>query len=123
MRLNHLNLCARNLERTWAFYREVLGATYSYHLAPNKIVAKLGDFDLFLEQVSDWRPYHSSYHIGFVTSGDEVAAWATRLQQRGIDLVRGNNPSAELFRDPTCNRVALYFKDPDDLMIEIYSPD
>jgi len=117
----HINIVTRDIEASWAFYSDVLGVRYLGRFSDKKFVGRFGDFDFFVEEVPDFSPQHASFHLGFRTTPEGVYRWDRRLKRKGVPLVRGNNPSAEVFALPGTNRVAVYFADPDGTVIEIYS--
>lgn len=117
----HVNLVTRDIDASWAFYSDVLGVQYLGRFNDKKFVGRFGDFDFFIEEVSDFAPQHASFHLGFRTTPEGVHEWGRRLQDKGVPLVKGNNPSADVFALPGTNRVAVYFPDPDGTVIEIYS--
>jgi catechol 2,3-dioxygenase-like lactoylglutathione lyase family enzyme len=121
--LQHLNILVTDLSIAWPFYRDVLGFTYGYALAVNKLVANFNGFEFFLEEERGWRGVDRRFHFGLRTDPEGVWAWKRRLYDHGIALIKGNNPIADIYADPDSNRVALYFSDPDGLTIEVYSPD
>jgi catechol 2,3-dioxygenase-like lactoylglutathione lyase family enzyme len=117
----HINLVTRDIDASWAFYSDVLGVRYLGRFNDKKFVGRFGDFDFFIEEVPDFAPQHVNFHLGFRTTPEGVQDWARRLKSKGIPLVKGNNPSADVYALPGTSRVAVYFTDPDGTVIEIYS--
>lgn len=122
LRVNHLNVLTTNLQDSLSFYEEILGVRYLYNLGPYKAVTELAGFEFFIEQVPEvWYP--DGFHFGVRTTKEGVFALYDRLQRRGVKFVKGNGPAAGAHLGPDQVRSALYFEDPDGLMIEVYSPE
>lgn len=118
----HLNILTRDLKRSLAFYSRVFGAEYRFNLGPTKIVTEIDGFELFLEEVEDLA-VNPSFHFGFRTTTEGVHAFARRLEELGVPMVKGNNPEPGPMTGPDGTRVALYLEDPDGWLIEVYSPE
>jgi catechol 2,3-dioxygenase-like lactoylglutathione lyase family enzyme len=118
----HLNILTRDWRTSLAFYSRVFGARYLFHLGPRKVVTEINGFEFFLEEVEDFvvNPF---FHFGFRTTTDGVYAFARRLEQLGVPMVKGNNPEPGPMTGPDGTRVALYLEDPDGWLIEVYSPE
>jgi catechol 2,3-dioxygenase-like lactoylglutathione lyase family enzyme len=118
-----LNIITRDIDISWKFYHQILGADYLYHISKNKIAAKIIDFDFYIEEDENWEKLDSRIHFGLRTSREGVFEWKRHLLRNNIPLVKGNNPTADLYEEPDSKRIALYFCDPDELTIEIYCPE
>ncbi|ABI87182.1 glyoxalase-like domain protein [Burkholderia ambifaria AMMD] len=123
LRVNHVNILARDLTRSVDFYRRILGASYCYNLGPKKVVMELNGFDLFIEQANTVA-YPPGYHIGVRADPEGVKTIAARVEAGGgIRVVKGNGPAPGYHVGPDRVRTAFYFQDPDGLEIEVYSPE
>ena len=110
LRLAHLSLGVNDIEVSERFYRDVLRLDTKRN--GDEVVVRWGDFALILIQ----RPPtgRAKFQIGFrVDSAQEVDSWAKRIKEAGVNIFSG--PSGE-----GAER-RLYFIDPDDYEIEIYS--
>jgi len=120
-KLNHINILAKDLKASLAFYSDVFGANYSYNLGPKKVVMNLNGFDFFIEE-SPAFAYPTGYHIGVRAVPSEVKRIAELVAARGhIKLVKGNGPAPGFHRGLDNVRTAVYFEDPDGLVVEVYS--
>jgi catechol 2,3-dioxygenase-like lactoylglutathione lyase family enzyme len=123
LRVNHLNVLTTDLQRSLSFYETALGARHLYNLGPKKAVTAIDGFEFFIESVDDVA-YPKGFHFGVRTSTEGVYVTEARLARAGIKFVKGNN-----FREGGAQkgidgiRHALYFEDPDGLLIEVYSPE
>ncbi|CAJ3508622.1 glyoxylase/bleomycin resistance protein/dioxygenase superfamily protein [Burkholderia pseudomallei] len=123
LRVNHINILARDLGRSVDFYRRIFGASYCYNLGPKKVVMELNGFDFFIEQ-ADVVAYPPGYHFGVRADPDGVKAIAALVEAHGgIRIVKGNGPAPGFHAGPDRVRTAFYFQDPDGLEIEVYSPE
>lgn len=108
--IQHLNLQVADLERSRAFYEQVLGFELSF--------AK-GD-TIWLEAGSDLLglsrgvpPTDFPTHFGFqVGSPEEVDAWLGQLEKHGVTIAKGPY-------DRSDGR-SVYFRDPDGYLLEIF---
>ena len=110
LRLAHLSLGVTDIDVSERFYRDVLRLETKRD--GDRVVVRWGDFALILIQ----RPpaTRAKFHVGFrVDSPEEVDSWSQRIQDAGVNIFSG--PSS----DGSSRR--LYFIDPDDYEIEIYS--
>lgn len=110
LRLSHLSLGVNNLDVSEAFYRDVL--CLETRRQGDDVVVRWANFLLILSQ----RPptTRAKFHIGFrVDSPQEVDAWAERIRNAGVNIMSG--PFG------TDNARQLFFIDPDDYELEIYS--
>lgn len=118
----HINILSHDWRASLAFYSRVFGARYQFHLGSNKVVTDINGFEFFIEEVDDFvvNPF---FHFGIRTTTEGVYAFAERLGQMGIPMVKGNNPEPGPLVGPDGVRVALYVEDPDGWLIEVYSPE
>ena len=122
MKLNHINILVTDLERSLRFYCDILGARYLRNLGPKKAVTDLYGNEFFLEEAEKVQ-VNPSWHIGFRTDRDGVYRFAKKLERFSVPLVKGNNPVDAVSDAEDGFRTALYFQDPDGLLIEVYSPE
>lgn len=119
--LTHINILTRNLEASQAFYRDIFGAHYCYNLGPRKVVMELNGFDFFIEHNPDF-VYPPGYHIGIRALPEDVKRIADKVAaDDNITLVKGNGPAPGYHHGPDNVRTAVYFEDPDGLVVEVYS--
>ncbi|MGZ3496879.1 MAG: VOC family protein [Vulcanimicrobiaceae bacterium] len=113
LKISHLSLGVSDVDVSERFYRDGLGL----------LTARSGDEvyvrwpDGFLLVLTPNPPAgRSKAHFGFnVEAREEVDAWAARIKQHGGEVITG--PA-----DRDDGRV-LFFLDPDNYVIEIYSGD
>lgn len=119
----HLNLLVTDWRVSLAFYSQVFGARYQFHLGPTKIVTEINGFEFFLEEKPELVVVNPFFHFGFRTTTEGVIAFGERLERLGIPMVKGNNPEPGPMYGPDGTRMALYVEDPDGWLIEVYSPE
>jgi catechol 2,3-dioxygenase-like lactoylglutathione lyase family enzyme len=119
-RVTHINILTRDLEKSFEFYRDVMGFKYVMNLGPDKLVLDAGGFDFFLEKADEVH-LNAKFHIGLKMDTECIEALAGKLADRGIPLVKGNNPGPVVYTTPDGKRTAMYFQDPDGWEIEAYS--
>jgi len=109
--LNHLTLAVSDLERSFAFYRELLGAKPMARWASGAYLA-VGELwlCLSLDAMAGMRPHPDYSHIAFSTTSDEFPAWVERLIQAGVTVWKDNRSEGESF----------YFLDPDGHKLELH---
>ena len=116
--INHVSIPAVDVERLSRFYEDVLGLERLP--APNfgfpVAWLKLGPLQLHLYQVAE-RPPHSNQHLGIEV--DDFEAMFLRLRERGA-LEQGRFGGLFVLAS---GQVQLYFRDPEDNLIEIDHPD
>jgi catechol 2,3-dioxygenase-like lactoylglutathione lyase family enzyme len=120
--LAHLNIITRDWRRSLDFYQRVFGARYLGHIGPHKVITEIDGFEFFIEEAAEVA-LNPSFHFGFRTTPEGVFAFERRLRDLAIPLVEGNNARPEAMVGPDDVRVALYFRDPDGWLIEVYSPE
>jgi catechol 2,3-dioxygenase-like lactoylglutathione lyase family enzyme len=123
-KLGHLVLKVRDVQRSVAFYTEIVGLTVSDWIDDRMVFLRAGTdhHDLALLQMtpdeiagSEGAPSrleHFSYHVDSI---DEMRAITEMLVARGVPIDRGlgkHGPGANTF---------IVFKDPDGNNVEFYS--
>lgn len=112
----HLSLDVRDVSRSVAFYEKVFG------VPPQKQTSDYAKFDLLepalnFSLVSSTGRISSVDHLGIeVASTEEIAAWKTRLQEKGIlEKVEENVACCFARQDK------LWFTDPDGNAWEVFT--
>ncbi len=110
--IDHLSLPVADLERSTAFYRDVLGL--HEHLRAEEFVLLCCGTDLLvLQERTLGGPRGVHLHFGFrVDSPREVDRWTERLLDQGVHITQGPE-------DRHDGR-AVCFLDPDGYELEIY---
>jgi catechol 2,3-dioxygenase-like lactoylglutathione lyase family enzyme len=115
--LDHIVLCVRDVDRTIAFYRDLLGmeprqerpGKWSLHFGANKI--SLQDAIANPEIAQDTVPGTGNFCL---LTGQPVGELVAALRARGIAIEAG--PSE---RDGATGRIlSVYFRDPDGNLVE-----
>ncbi|MCP9449811.1 MAG: VOC family protein [Nitrospira sp.] len=112
----HISLDVRDVAKSAAFYEKVFG------VKPQKQVADYAKFDLKVPAlnfsvVSSTGKVSSVDHLGIeVETVDEIAAWKTRLQERGVLQKVEENIACCFARQDK-----LWFSDPDGNAWEIFT--
>lgn len=110
LRLTNLSLGVSDIARSERFYGETLGLTTKR--IDDRVEIRWNDFLLIL--TASPPAGRGKFHFGFrVDTAEEVNAWATRLREHGVEIVVG--PSSDN------GRTQLFFIDPDDYQLSIYS--
>jgi catechol 2,3-dioxygenase-like lactoylglutathione lyase family enzyme len=124
--LHHVALITNNMEKTVAFYRDVLGSEialahrlerddnarhYFITVAPNTVLAFFEFTDAELPEFREATTRKSGRHLDhicfFVESAEELDAWHQRVTAAGVP-VHGYAPGSNLF-----------FADPNNIIIQI----
>lgn len=108
---NHYTLAVSNLERSFAFYREVLQLKPLCKW-PQGAYFLAGDFwfclNLDLQRTPKPDPHYT--HFAFSVSQDDFQKMVERLQQAGCAAFKGNTSPGDSF----------YFLDPDGYRLELH---
>lgn len=117
MRLNHLGLPVRDVERSLSFYQRYFGfdpATAQEYPDRTVIVRNSDGFDLALHPVDEIEPSPHFLHFGFrAADPDEVRKLLARLREGGVTLVETDDePDYVAFKalDPDGHRVETYWE-------------
>ena len=118
--LRHVALNVRDVDRSLAFYRDVLGMQLEWRPDPENIYLTFGSDNLALHQLpADRDPGATQVldHVGFaVSSPADVDLWATHLEGQGVPLAEAPKTHRDGAR-------SFYFYDPDRILIQlIYHP-
>jgi catechol 2,3-dioxygenase-like lactoylglutathione lyase family enzyme len=118
--LRHVALSVGDLERSLAFYRDVMGMALEWMPDPDNAYLTSGADNLALHRRSgSARPGAAQTldHIGFVVScPEDVDDWARYLEGRGVRLSMAPRTHRDGAR-------SLYFEDPDGIRVQvIYHP-
>lgn len=110
LRLAHLSLGVNDIDVSERFYRDVL--RLETRREGEEVIIRWSGFALILVQRTPTA--RAKFRLGFrVDSPQEVDEWAKRIRDAGVNIFSG--PSG----DGSSRR--LYFIDPDDYEIQIYS--
>lgn len=112
MKLHHLAIQVFELERSRAFYTELLGLP-ELRRQPHSIWVEAGGLILMLERCAaeaappPWKSDQPGLHlIAFQMRAEERAGWKERLAAAGI-LLEAESDYTLYFRDPDGNRLGL----------------
>ncbi len=118
--LRHVALYVRDVGRSMAFYRDVLGMRLEWKPDEENVYLTSGSDNLALHQLPGNRDpgeVQTLGHIGFaVRSPGDVDVWALRLRDHGVRLAKPPKTHRDGAR-------SFYFYDPDQILIQlIYHP-
>ena len=120
--LDHLVLTVRNIERTLAFYSDVLGMEI-ISFAGDRKALRFGDQKINLHQQGNEfepkadKPTPGSADLCFLTD-TPVAELIRHLQQLGVDVIEG-----PVERTGACGPIlSIYLRDPDENLLELANP-
>jgi len=114
--LHHIALYVSDVERSLAFYRDVMGMELEWRPDPDNVYLTSGTDNLALHRSSE--PDLSGRdlrldHIGFVVpSPGDVDEWARYLEDHGVKLEMAPKTHRDGAR-------SLYFLDPDGVRVQI----
>ncbi|WP_421193559.1 fosfomycin resistance glutathione transferase [Aeromonas enteropelogenes] len=106
--LNHLTLTTGDLDKSLAFYVEILGFKPRVRWTRGAYLT-LGELWLCLS-CDHPHPARDYTHVAFSIASEHFSAFCTRLRQTGIDEWKTNRSKGESF----------YLKDPDGHQLEIH---
>lgn len=109
--LNHLTLAVRDVGRSVAFYRDVLGFAVAKSW-PHGAYLTAGDLWLCLSRDDETRsaPHPDYTHVAFDVAASEFEAVARRILGAGAALWKENRSEGD----------SLYFLDPDGHKLELH---
>ena len=114
--LRHAALYVRDVDRSLAFYRDVLGMELEWKPDDENVYLTSGSDNLALHQLPAGREpgaVQTLGHIGFaVRSHDDVDAWARRVEEMGVELAKPPKTHRDGSR-------SFYFYDPDRILIQL----
>jgi catechol 2,3-dioxygenase-like lactoylglutathione lyase family enzyme len=119
--LRHVALNVRDVQKSKAFYIQVMGMRVVWEPDPRNAYLSSGSDNLALHELPAGERLDKSQsldHLGFmVESIDEVRAWADDLAEKGVSV----SQPPRTHRDGS---FSLYLRDPDGNLIQIlYIPD
>ena len=107
--MNHITLAVKNIDRSFAFYRDVLGLKPLVKWDKGAYFL-VGDF-WFCLNVDDKREPNACYtHYAFSVTKENIDAMSQKIIASG----------AQVFKDNTSPGESLYFLDPDGHKLEIH---
>ena len=112
--LNHITLSVRNIDRSFRFYVDTLGAKPLARWSKGAYLLA-GDawLSLTLDERTRASPLPEYSHIAFSVSGSQFDAAAARIRASG----------AAIWQDNRSEGPSLYFLDPDGYKLEIHAGD
>jgi catechol 2,3-dioxygenase-like lactoylglutathione lyase family enzyme len=112
--LNHLTLAVNDLDRSFAFYVDMLGFSPKARWAQGAYLT-LGELwlCLSLDGARVEQPRHDYTHYAFSIAPEDFAAFAARLRANKVEEWKSNRSEGE----------SLYFLDPDRHALEIHCGD
>ena len=114
--LRHAALFVKDIDRSLAFYRDLLGMQLEWRPDPDNIYLTFGTDNLALhkrEEEPETGGAQTLDHIGLlVARADDVDEWARYLESRGVKLEKTPRTHRDGAR-------SLYFRDPDGILIQL----
>jgi catechol 2,3-dioxygenase-like lactoylglutathione lyase family enzyme len=110
--LNHITLACTNIEKSFAFYKDVLGFKPLVKWDQGAYFL-VGDFWFCLNVDLAREPQSCYTHYAFSVSSEDFEMMADKIQNSG----------AHIFKDNTSPEKSLYFLDPDGHKLEIHVGD
>ncbi|KAA9008074.1 VOC family protein [Histidinibacterium aquaticum] len=109
--LNHLTLAVTDLNRSLAFYRDLLGCTLRARW-PEGAYLEAGDLwiCLALDPAARARPHPDYSHVAFTVAEEDIESLGTRVLQQ-----------AESWRENRSEGASIYVLDPDGHRLELHS--
>lgn len=111
--INHITLAVQDIDRSFAFYRDVLGLKplVKWHLGAYFVVGDIADGFWFCLNVDPNRQPTDCYtHYAFSVSEADFNQMCQKILASG----------AHVFKDNTSPGASLYFLDPDGHKLEIH---
>lgn len=109
--LNHLTLAVSDLDRSVAFYRDILGAT-PRAAGDGMAYLSLGALWLCLEVSDEVSPASGGTHYAFTASGPAFETLSRRVRA-----------AAPLWKENRSEGASVYFLDPDGHRLELHDGD
>lgn len=116
--INHINISVRHMDRSFEFYKDVLGFTplcksdgSAYFLAGREGDPGCLWFSLDLDRKGLRQPSPCNSHIAFTVAEQDFETLSKRILASG----------ARIFKDNTSPGNSLYFEDPDGHKLEIHT--
>src|SRR3972149_4823835 len=114
--LNHITLAVRNIEKSFAFYRDVLGLKplVKWDKGAYFLIGESDSIFWFCLNVDEKREANPCYtHYAFSVAADDFTNMAAKIINSG----------AKIFKDNVSPGESLYFLDPDGHKLEIHVGD
>jgi catechol 2,3-dioxygenase-like lactoylglutathione lyase family enzyme len=108
--LNHLTLAVSDLDRSVAFYSELLGFSVRMR-KPSSTYLEAGTLWLALVRDADVRqgPLPEYSHVAFSVSSSELQAWVDKLTAAGVGCWQeSDRPDSFYFLDPDGHKLELH---------------
>lgn len=113
MKIKNLHIYSKNLNAQTAFYKEVLGFSI-VEKSTDKIIFKIGNSTLILQENKNFKPYHIAFHIS-AQKEKQALKW---LKKR-VEILK--NKEEEIIDFSNWEAKSIYFYDEDKNIIEFIS--